>query len=426
MEVKMKKQIFTILIMTIIAVSSSGQSGWYPQTSGTNSLLTDVYFTDSQTGWIVGITNTILHTTDGGANWISQNPAPSVNYFGVHFVDGQTGCAIGATVGGDGKIRRTTDGGLNWEEITVASAYYLWDIYFSDSNKGWIAGGRSWSTNYDPVRTIHHSENGGATWTLQFYQNDSLPLNGIHFTNETIGCAVGDHGTILWTTDGGVNWIQKNSGTTSQLNEVFVLNENTAWVVGISGTILYTTDGGNTWTEYNSGFSAGFGDIIFSDNVNGWIVGGVTGSSLILYTPDGGESWIEQASGAEHALGSVSFADTYYGWAVGNIGTILHTDDGGGVVSIDENAPISNSLRLLTNPNPFSSITTIAYSLSEISKVTLGIYSISGECISILVNEIQNEGLYKVEFNGIEMQQGVYFCTIKTNEGIQTRKIIKL
>jgi len=386
----------------------------------------DVYFHDLETGWAVGNTNTILHTTDGGENWISQNPIPSVNYSSVHFMDSQTGCAVGSTVGGDGKIRRTTDGGLNWAEISVPNIYYLWEVYFSDSNKGWIVGGRGDGFTYDPVRTIHFSNDGGITWTNQLYQNDSLPLYGIHFYDENTGCAVGEHGTIFWTNDGGANWIQKNSGTVYHLWGVFILDETTAWAVGVVGTILYTTDSGDNWTAYNSGFLYGFGEIIFTDDVHGWIVGGDAEQSAILYTSNAGETWVEQISGADHSLMGISFVNTYFGWAVGNIGTILHTDDGGGVVTIEENVAFNNNISLLNNPNPFSSTTMLTYSLTETSQVNLGIYRISGECLLMLVNEIQYEGLHKVEFNAIGLQSGIYFCTLKTNEGIQTKKMIKM
>jgi photosystem II stability/assembly factor-like uncharacterized protein len=327
----MKRKLFTTLTIVILSFTVIAQQGWYPQTSGTTSLLMDVYFTDVQNGWAVGIANTILHTSDGGDNWISQDPIPSVNYYSVYFTDSLTGCAVGSTVGGAGKIRRTTDGGDNWVEITAPSLYSLWEIYFVDDNNGWIAGGREYGFNIDPIRTIHYTNNGGMSWTTQMSVYDSLPLHGIHFYDENIGCVVGEHGNIFWTNDGGTNWIQKNSGIVNHLWGVYVLNETTAWAVGVVGTIIFTTDSGENWTVYNSGFSHGFGEIIFTDDVHGWIVGGDADQSTILYTSDAGSTWVEQTSGADHPLMGVSFADTYNGWAVGNIGTILHTDDGGGI-----------------------------------------------------------------------------------------------
>ena len=144
------------------------------------------------------------------------------------------------------------------------------------------------------------------------------------------------------------------------------------------------------------------------------------------YTSDAGNTWVEQISGADHSLMGVSFVDTYYGWTVGNIGTILHTDDGGGVVSIEEKRAFGNNLSLVNYPNPINLNTTLSYSLSESSEVTLSIHNISGLCISILVNEFQQQGKRSVIFDSSGLKPGVYFCILKTNTEIQTKKILKL
>ncbi len=77
-------------------------------------------------------------------------------------------------------------------------------------------------------------------------------------------------------------------------------------------------------------------------------------------------------------------------------------------------------------PNPFGFATVIEYELRTSSRVTIKIFDLSGNEIEILVNEIQHKGEHKVIFNTIGLSAGVYFCTLKTNEGIQTRKIVKL
>ena len=46
--------------------------------------------------------------------------------------------------------------------------------------------------------------------------------------------------------------------------------------------------------------------------------------------------------------------------------------------------------------------------------------------MSILINEIQKQGEQKVKYNSHGLKPGVYFCVLKTDEGIQTKKMIKL
>jgi photosystem II stability/assembly factor-like uncharacterized protein len=58
---------------------------------------------------------------------------------------------------------------------------------------------------------------------------------------------VGNNGTILKTTDYGLNWVAKNSGTTNNLNAVSFCYEQYGIAVG-DHIISLTTDGGESWS----------------------------------------------------------------------------------------------------------------------------------------------------------------------------------
>jgi len=77
-------------------------------------------------------------------------------------------------------------------------------------------------------------------------------------------------------------------------------------------------------------------------------------------------------------------------------------------------------------PNPISSNVIISYNLKQSSHVTLKILDLSGKEMLTLVNELQKQGEQKVNYNSHGLKPGVYFCVLKTTEGIQTKKIIKL
>jgi photosystem II stability/assembly factor-like uncharacterized protein len=88
----------------------------------------------------------------------------------------------------------------------------------------------------------------------QWVQQNSGTINklsSVYFTDVNVGYAVGDSGTILHTTDGGLNWVPQNSGTMYNLNSVHLPDANTGIAVGVSGTILHTTDGGLNWVPQN-------------------------------------------------------------------------------------------------------------------------------------------------------------------------------
>lgn len=73
-------------------------------------------------------------------------------------------------------------------------------------------------------------------------------------------------------------------------------------------------------------------------------------------------------------------------------------------------------------PNPFNPSTTISYQLGKPSEVTLKIYNVLGEEISIIKKGIQREGNYSVDFNATGLASGVYFYKITALdfEGIKT------
>jgi hypothetical protein len=63
-------------------------------------------------------------------------------------------------------------------------------------------------------------------------------------------------------------------------------------------------------------------------------------------------------------------------------------------------------------PNPFNPSTRISYSIPNDSRVTLDVYSISGEKVAQLVNEDQLSGYYSVNFGNKFLSSGVYLYRI--------------
>ena len=86
-----------------------GQERWITQNSGTTQTINSAFFTDTNTGWVIGADGTILKTTDGGTNWNHQTSGITNRLNAVYFVDDTTGWAVGA----GGIISRTITGGYD-------------------------------------------------------------------------------------------------------------------------------------------------------------------------------------------------------------------------------------------------------------------------------------------------------------------------
>ncbi len=67
------KTILVLLLLTFLIVPSSNiysQAGWFALNSGTTAELSDVYFTDVNTGFVINeFGSFIWKTTDGGQTW---------------------------------------------------------------------------------------------------------------------------------------------------------------------------------------------------------------------------------------------------------------------------------------------------------------------------------------------------------------------
>ncbi len=77
-------------------------------------------------------------------------------------------------------------------------------------------------------------------------------------------------------------------------------------------------------------------------------------------------------------------------------------------------------------PNPFNPMTTIQYSISKKSIVSLKVYDLLGTEVATLVQEEKNRGVYSVNFEGFGMSSGVYFYRLQADEFVQTKKMLYL
>jgi hypothetical protein len=75
-------------------------------------------------------------------------------------------------------------------------------------------------------------------------------------------------------------------------------------------------------------------------------------------------------------------------------------------------------------PNPFNSSTTLQYSLKERSPLELVLYDILGSQVVVLVNEEQDAGNYKINFNAGRLASGIYFYRIKAGSFVETKKMV--
>lgn len=117
--------------------------------------------------------------------------------------------------------------------------------------------------------------------------------------------AVGDHGMVLLSDDGGRSFRPARSvPVQSMLNSVHFVDARQGWAVGHGGSILHSEDGGETWSlqRRDTTVDQPLFSVYFKTARKGWATGLW---SLLLATEDGGQTWHKvvpgQAGGGAHA-----------------------------------------------------------------------------------------------------------------------------
>lgn len=149
-------------------------------------------------------------------------------------------------------------------------------------------------------------------WAWQYPYPQGFEYRDIDWVGTDHGWAVGDAGTIVRTTDGGLTWQSVNTSVGADLVSVDFYDETHGWACGWSGIVLRSTDGGATWSQvgipvgdsgYNSWSPVRFSAVIALSPVRAW-VGGSRGDSfesdgldffgqdgVVRETTDGGLTW---------------------------------------------------------------------------------------------------------------------------------------
>ena len=92
---------------------------------------------------------------------------------------------------------------------------------------------------------------------------------------------------------------------------------------------------------------------------------------------------------------------------------------------VEVNTEIPTSFSLSQNyPNPFNPTTKINYSVPFDSKVTISVYSVTGELVMELVNDNVSAGSYSVDFDGSNLASGMYIYKMTAGSFTQTNKMM--
>lgn len=432
-----RKILLFVLFFLVLQNDIYSQNYWIRNPSPTNIILSEVYFLNNNTGWIAGDSGTVFRTTNQGLNWTRQSTYVDNYIVSIFFIDANSGWALSWDVYPDsgsylGTIMlRTTNGGDNWNRSMFPdSNRFLKSIYFLDQLTGFTGG---------TPGGVFKSVNGGVNWVLTDIDTAStfiLPIENFKFFDTQTGYACGgfrDLAGCMWkTTNGGNLWKISIVGP-EPLNDLHINNISNVIAVGgdfeYGSSIVRTTNSGLGWNYEVLGIFGVATSLDFRTESEAWIAVGQN----FVYSLDSGNSWRTIFTPDSVRIEDLCFTDTSHGWAVGYDGSILKYYNPHSDISVNNQSKFPEDFILYQNyPNPFNPKTIIRYQLAFRSNVSLKVYDALGKEVAALINEKQNAGEYKVEFDarineqGIELPSGVYFYELKTGESVKTKAMILL
>lgn len=244
--------------------TDGGMSWTRTQLPGSPEALHDVRFADRQTGVVVGDSEYVAITTDGGRTWIDRSSRlwhGNARYSALLAIDSTTVIAIGeAMIASGPRMARSTDGGRTWEAILLTgAANNLHDIEAYNPLRLFVVG-----TGMPPRRSI--STNGGATWesnatmslvpppggsSLSFYDLAIDAETGMSFVAGGKVFASPQYAELRISSDGGETW-----NATSMTGPLTPYRRPAGSAAPVGDLVIFVpTRGGAVWRSMNGGSS---------------------------------------------------------------------------------------------------------------------------------------------------------------------------
>lgn len=427
----MKRTLLLTLFILTTSAYIQAQFGWSLCTApGNLGRVDDIFMLNTRTGYAVSGSGKILKTTDG-ATWQTLLYRPGTYFRSTEFVSEQVGFVGGFPNSNfDSVLLVTRDGGASWTNLTqsIAPAARKGICGLAAPNANTIYGCGNW---YDESPYIIKSTNGGVSWSFIDMSAYATSVIDMHFLNSDTGFAVGRGenpdrtAIILYTTDGGQNWVYKfkNTVISEYCWKIYRLNTQT-YFASIEddqptqpAKILKSTDGGNTWSikavsSRTQTFLQGVG---FLTPDLGW-TGGHTDSTL--ESNDGGLTWkrIVPCRG----LNRFFRVNDTLAYGSGNGIWRLSRQPSGQSQSTDD--PIFASFTF--SPNPANSRLNIQLKLKRPTHSYMALLNSEGRVVLIIDNEDRPEGLYDFTVPAWKLSTGVYFLLMRTHEDQQAERVI--
>lgn len=274
------------------------------------------------------------------------------------------------------------------------NVYVLGSLYYQATPITWDYDAKL--TKFNPTGNLlwtHLYDFGGYNFTTRMtYVNNRISAIGYGNASglkwETF--QTDTSGTLLWSSP----YIEPTPLTMSDSYPHYVLAKPT-------GEVIVTGVGGPTPDPFNPSFNQ---------------------MPIVQYSNTGVQNWLSTPNIYAGTGLATMFASDGSLYAIGSRNMyVFHYNNV--PLAIENNLQIENSVKIF--PNPFSTVTTLEFYLSATENISVSIVDVVGRVVKNIPAKNLQSGKNRINLNLSELNSGIYFCKIKSNENLQTVKLIK-
>jgi len=391
------KKLLLVIFITLITASAGAQ--WQPVFDSPHRVY-DITASGSRLFAAINF-NGVYLSNDNGINWSPTSLISTV------YCLASNGSVLLA--GGNG-IFLSTNNGLDWINIQVDGRFFTSLAFFGST----VYAGTSASH-------IYRSTNSGLTWTQTSFT--SATPTALEISGNYVFAGTDPYG-VYFTTNNGANWQQTPLNNRSVRD--IVINGNYIFACTPSAGVFISTNNGSNWVQ--SSLTTGIqslaisGSNVFGSNFSN------SGNSKVYVSNNNGANWTERSEGLAGHDSFVLYVHNDYVFAgsKSDSSNKIFRRPINEVIGIELiTTEIPDGFSLAQNyPNPFNPSTKIKFDISYSSFVKLVVYDMLGREVSSLVDEQLKAGTYEYEFNASELNSGVYFYKISTDNFSEIKKMI--
>jgi len=395
--------------------------GFYGDKSGNTVWVGTLVFDDNFN--MVG--SRLLRSDNKGATWHVINASMPVADFDIVIKFRNSSVGL---MKNNGKLYRTADGGATWNEVNYSGSFFPFGLDKVPGMPGtWIStGANSGYASHIPFGYGSSiSYNDGDSWTIID--------EGVNHTHVLI--TSDNHGYSGGLTDGSGNdgafvYFPSCHYASRQVASFTLINASTDADAGTleDGAVIDLAQGSvNVRANLCAGGNAG--SVRFRLNGREYRIENFAPFALAGDSPkDDYNKW--NVTPGKYTITAIPYTGTNGDGTAGVSRSITITVINSGAAKNDfaenrDEPAESNDLMIRAFPNPFSDALTIEFSVTDDSRATLELFSISGEKIAtVFEGNVAGGQVVQQVFDAGWLAEGLYLYRMKTNGRVMTEKVM--